>query len=78
MFKFIQDRSANVLTGNRSATERWKEWFKELMHKENERQLRLETITAVDREIAEICTGKVKNSLKRLMSGRAIEADVYM
>ena len=36
--RVIKDRDGNVLTGARSVTGRWKEYFEELMNGENERE----------------------------------------
>ena len=42
------------MTGARSVTGRWKEFFKELMKEKNEREQRVEEVTVADQEVAKI------------------------
>ena len=41
------------MTGKRSVTRRWKEYFEELMNEENEREQKVEEVTVVDPEVSE-------------------------
>lgn len=73
--RVIKDRHGNVLTCAKSVIGRWKEYFEELMNKKNERACRVEEVTVVDQEAAEIRKDEVKKALKKMKTGKAVGPD---
>ena len=73
--RVIKDRDGSVLTGASSVMGRWKEYFEELMNVENEREQRLEEVSAVDQDVAKISQDEVRRALKRMKSGKAVGPD---
>ncbi|KAK2921479.1 hypothetical protein Q8A73_000964 [Channa argus] len=71
----IKDKDGKVLTGARNVMGRWKEYFEELMNKENERERRVEEVTGVEQEVAKISKSEVRRALKRMKSGKAVGLD---
>ena len=63
----IKDRNGNVLTHVRSVTGRWKDYFEELMNEENERERRVEEMTVVDQEVANISEAEVTRVERQLV-----------
>ncbi|KAG7470479.1 hypothetical protein JOB18_047048 [Solea senegalensis] len=53
----------------------WKEYFEELMNEENEREQRVEEVTTVNHEVAEISKDEVRGALKRMKNGKAVGPD---
>ncbi|RXN38888.1 Retrovirus-related Pol poly LINE-1 [Labeo rohita] len=73
--RVIKDRDGNVLTDARRVMGRWKEYFKELMNEENEREQRVEEVTVVEQEVVNISKSEVRRALKRMKSGKAVGPD---
>ncbi|XP_061649478.1 band 4.1-like protein 5 isoform X3 [Phyllopteryx taeniolatus] len=73
--RVIKARDGNMLTGASSVLDRWKEYFKELMNEENEREGRVEEPSVVDQEVAMIGKGEVRKALKRMKNGKAVGPD---
>lgn len=46
---------------------RWKEYFEEPINEETERECRVEVVTVVDQEVAEIIKYEVRKALKKIM-----------
>ena len=63
------------MTDDRSETGRWKENFEELVNEENERERRVEEVTAVDQEVAKVSQTEVRRTLKRMKRGEAVGPD---
>ncbi|KAG7497869.1 hypothetical protein JOB18_045303 [Solea senegalensis] len=54
---------------------RWNEYFEELMNEENEREQRVEEMTTVNHEVADISKDEVRGALKRMKNGKAVGPD---
>ncbi|KAK3539360.1 hypothetical protein QTP70_003845 [Hemibagrus guttatus] len=64
-----------VLTREESVQRRWKEYFEELMHEENEREKRVEGVNSVEQKVDKIRKDEVRKDLKRMKSGKAVGPD---
>ncbi|KAK3528813.1 hypothetical protein QTP70_011605 [Hemibagrus guttatus] len=73
--KIIKDRDGRVLTSEESVQRRWKEYFEELMNKENEREKRVEGVNSVEQNVDKIRKDEVRKALKRMKSGKAVGPD---
>ena len=60
----IKDAVGNVLPSEESVLRRWKEYFEELMNRENERERRLNDVERVNREVGEISMNEVRMTMK--------------
>ncbi|KAK3541850.1 hypothetical protein QTP86_008057 [Hemibagrus guttatus] len=67
--RVIKDRDGRVLTNEESVQRRWKEYFKELMNEENEREKRVEGVNSVEQKVDKIRKDEVRKALKRMKSG---------
>ncbi|KAK3535468.1 hypothetical protein QTP70_016891 [Hemibagrus guttatus] len=67
----LMDRDGRVLTSEESVQRRWKEYFKELMNEENEREKRVEGVNSVEQKVDKIRKDEVIKALKRMKSGKA-------
>ncbi|KAK3530967.1 hypothetical protein QTP70_007276 [Hemibagrus guttatus] len=70
--RVIKDRDGRVLTSEESVQRRWKEYFKELMNEENEREKRVEGVNSVEQKVDKIRKDEVRKALKRMKSGKAV------
>ncbi|KAK3508049.1 hypothetical protein QTP70_011636, partial [Hemibagrus guttatus] len=73
--RVIKDRDGRVLTSEESIQRRWKEYFEELMNKENGRGKRVEGVNSVEQKVDKIRKDEVRKALKRLKSGKAVGPD---
>ncbi|KAK3552523.1 hypothetical protein QTP86_013248 [Hemibagrus guttatus] len=73
--RVIKDRDGRVLTSEESVQRRWKEYFEELMNKENEREKRVEGVNSVEQKVDKIRKDEVRKALKRMKSGKAVGPD---
>ncbi|KAK3535463.1 hypothetical protein QTP70_016885, partial [Hemibagrus guttatus] len=73
--RVIKDRDGRVLTSEESVQRRWKEYFKELMNEENEREKRVEGVNSVEQKVDKIRKDDVRKALKRMKSGKAVGPD---
>ncbi|KAK3530524.1 hypothetical protein QTP86_027887, partial [Hemibagrus guttatus] len=73
--RVIKDRDGRVLTSEESVQRRWKEYFEELMHEENEREKRVEGVNSVEQKVDKIRKDEVRKALKRMKSGKAVGPD---
>ncbi|KAK3559309.1 hypothetical protein QTP86_012715 [Hemibagrus guttatus] len=73
--RVIKDRDGRVLTSEESVQRRWKEYFKELMNEENEREKRVEGVNSVEQKVDKIRKDEVRKALKRMKSGKAVGPD---
>ncbi|KAK3563366.1 hypothetical protein QTP86_021842, partial [Hemibagrus guttatus] len=73
--RVIKDRDGKVLTSKESVQRRWKEYFEELMNKENEREKRVEGANSVEQKVDKIRKDEVRKALKRMKSGKAVGPD---
>ncbi|KAK3512263.1 hypothetical protein QTP70_002277 [Hemibagrus guttatus] len=69
---FIKDRDGRVLTSEESVQRRWKEYFEEVMNKENEREKRVEGVNSVEQKVDKIRKDEVRKALMRMKSGKAV------
>ena len=72
--RVIKDADGNVLTNEESVLRRWKEYFEELMNRENERERRLNDVERVNREVGEISMNEVRMAMK-MRNGKAVGPD---
>ncbi|KAK3564226.1 hypothetical protein QTP86_011199 [Hemibagrus guttatus] len=73
--RVIKDRDGRVLTSEESVQRRWKEYFKELMNEENEREKRVEGVNSVEQKVDKIRKDEVRKALKRMKSGKEVGPD---
>ena len=59
--RVIKDENGNVMVNSEAVLKRWKEYFEELMNKENNRGLRTEEAEVVNEEVNCVSTEEVKN-----------------
>ena len=73
--RVIKDADGNVLTSEESVLRRWKEYFEELMNRENERERRLNDVERVNQEVGEISMNEVRMAMKKMKNGKAVGPD---
>ncbi|KAI5618310.1 hypothetical protein C0J50_22292 [Silurus asotus] len=71
----IKDREGNVLTSEESVLRRWREYFEQLMNKENHRERRLEDVELVKQDVDRISKEEVRAVIKRMKSGKSVGPD---
>ena len=73
--RVIKDQNHNVMVNSQALLKRWKEYFKKLMNKENNRDPRTEEAEVVNEEVNCVSTEEVKNALRRMKKGQAVGPD---
>ena len=69
--RVIKDENGNVMVNSEAVLKRWKEYFKKLMNKENNRDPRTEEAEVVNKEVNCVSREEVKNALRRMKKGKA-------
>ena len=72
--RVIKDENGNVMMNSEAFLKRWKEYFEKLMNEENIRDSRTEEAEVVNEEV-NCVSRKVKNALRRIKKGKAVEPD---
>ena len=62
--RIIKNKNGNVMVSSEAVLMRWKEYFKKLMNKENDREPRTNTAEVVNEEV-NCVSREVKNALRR-------------
>ncbi|KAI5086583.1 butyrophilin-like protein 3 [Silurus meridionalis] len=71
----IKDGEGNVLTSEESVLRRWREYFEQLMNKENEKERRLDDVELVKQDVDRISTEEVRAAIKRMKNGKSVGPD---
>ena len=61
------------MVNSEAVLKRWKEYFEKLMNEENNRDSKTEEAEVVNEEVNCISREKVKNALRRMKKGKAVE-----
>ena len=73
--RVIKDANGNILTDEARVLNRWKEYFKDLMNVENEREERWEVAARVNGEVQRITEDEVRTAMKKMKNGKAVGPD---
>ena len=73
--RVLKDENGNVMVNSEAVLKRWKEYFEKLMNEENDRDSRTEEAEAVNEEVNCVSRGEVKNALRKMKKGKALEPD---
>ena len=63
------------MVNSEAVLKRWKEYFEKLMNEENNREPRTEEAEVINEEVNCVSREEVKNALRRMKKGKAIEPD---
>ena len=66
----IKDSSGNILTGDELIKTRWREYFKQLLNVENERET-LYQVSPTEGPTQNITAAEIKTALKKMKKGKA-------
>ena len=58
--RMVKDMDGHVLTSEGSVLRRWRQYFKELLNEENERERRVDKVETVEQEVRNISRDEVK------------------
>ena len=73
--RVIKDADGNVLTSEECVLRRWKEYFEDLMNKENERERRQDEAVSINRAVGRISMNEVNMAMKKMKNGKAVGPD---
>ena len=73
--RVIKDENGNVMVNSEAVLKRWKEYIEKLMNEENNREPRTEEPEVVNEEVICVSREEVKNALRRMKKGKAVELD---
>ena len=73
--RVIKDENGNVMVNSETVLKRWKEYFKKLMNKENNKEHRTDKPEVVNDEVNCVSREKVKNAVRRMKKGKAVGPD---
>ncbi|KAI5622223.1 hypothetical protein C0J50_18218 [Silurus asotus] len=71
----IKDGEGNVLTSEESVLRRWREYFEQLMNKENPSERRLDDVELVKQDVDRISKEERRAENKRMKSGESVGPD---
>ncbi|KAI5100986.1 hypothetical protein C0J45_9972 [Silurus meridionalis] len=71
----VKDGEGNVLTSEESVLRRWREYFEQLMNKENEKERRLDDVELVKQDVDRISKEEVRAAIKRMKNGKSVGPD---
>ncbi|KAI5615215.1 hypothetical protein C0J50_10889, partial [Silurus asotus] len=71
----VKDGEGNVLTSEESVLRRWREYFEQLMNKENQRERSLDDVELVKQEVDKISKEEVRAVIKRMKSDKSVGPD---
>ena len=73
--RVLKDENGNVMVRLKAVVKKWKKYFEKLINKENDREPRTEKAEVVNEEVNCISREEVKNVVRRMKKGKAVEPD---